>query len=320
MENTNKPSFSVSNESVSLKGQKQVVTLADYKSSNLRISYPVKFTHPTKKNLTFYRIFIKYFNEETQKEGPLILGSDSPLNFWSWGLSVPKNDGNDANDNHDAADANDSISVAGTNAAAGGQAGASRDVVMNIFFIPKEKEAEADATILKAQQDFRLLHEKIRNDICDFILEHMLPHIKKVAGPIEITKNWSPLFKDIKFKNSLEVSENLSNGDRLKPKMFRGGEKTNYEYFTRFYNSNNEILRPEEFMYQTNCIVDPILWFDNLFFNLDKFIPQMKILEATVEKLEYSKQNTRLSRSVQNKTVNTAGSAAAAGGDHMDVV
>lgn len=66
-----------------------IVTRATYSSSNLRIAKPLKQNNDT---ATYFRIHTKYVptGGDDTKESSIIIGSDTPLDFFSWGVSLPK--------------------------------------------------------------------------------------------------------------------------------------------------------------------------------------------------------------------------------------
>lgn len=282
---SNKPSFSLTNDEPTLKGGKSIVSPSDYKSENLRISRPVKFTTPE----TFYRIYVKYLNEANNKEESLMICSDSgePMDLWSWGASLPKKDNqpkkNDDNQNVDDLNDNDVKKDYKDN-----------KVNMNLFFLSDSKKSEADPSLIQSQKKMEDLFQRISTDIYNFMVENKAEFLK--CAPIDAIKLLKPDAKEYIFTHFITLSEDKDKGNKLNVKLLRGGEKKEFKFFTRFYTKEDEPQNPLDYMYPSYCTVDPVLWFDNIYVSTKTFIPQLKLMEATVNKLESNTSNARLSK------------------------
>ena len=267
-----KASFALTNTEPTLKGDKRVISNSDYLTENLRITLPVKFTGPKS---VYYRLFL-FYALENGKEVPLMLGCDSDPKLWSWGCSYPKDDEEDASNSKDK----------------------KTNVNMNLFFLSENKQNDpsTEKETLESQKELLQLFERVRTDIWNFIIDNKDKFVR-AAPEIEFLGNMELGYKELLFKNFFKKATDKDKGIRINTKLLRGGATKAYKFFSRFYNKNGDQVDPIDYMYLEKapcfCNAEPVIWFDNIYF-VDKFMPQLKLLEATVDKLESTQSSSRL--------------------------
>jgi hypothetical protein len=331
MSSSTGPKWSIKTTAPSL-AKKVIVSPDEYDPSRVRITKPIsagpKAKHPN------WRIYMYYLNGSNEEcmfiIGP---ANQMPLDMFSWGITVPKKDENKAgsgeDDDNDHKYRLECFFISKEEAltfqplfdAAEAEYKKKREEAQTDEERCKIEDLyKADTRIINgnrliSQNKVRDLLNRVQSDVFNFIIDEGKEIMKEALGAKPLAtnpalylpdRNMREMVKPMVWNSIIQVAEADNKGDRIKPKLIMYGkehkEKPN-AVLTKFFDvagkqvmPTQENPSPASFAYPNYMYVDTTFIFDSIFIGSsgEKFMPQIKTIDATIIPLEKqaSKQRT----------------------------